>query len=244
MRYKSIFQFDVPVFMLMYVMNAGQFAHAVTIDVQPPNPTNEDIVIIQIVETLQGCVNVDSIRTSAQDTLFDFDVWISGYGMPYITCPTFFDLHLADTIGPLVAGTHCVRTTWDWTYDDRELDSLFGEPYVCEKQFVVTGPLDIREVDDAGLPSIFVLHQNYPNPFNSGTTISFSLREPADVELSVYNILGRQVRQLATESCPVGEHQVLFDGNDGQGHSLPSGVYFCRATAGRQSAIRRIVLLK
>lgn len=243
MRHKSIFSFVATVFASVYVMSAGQLARAVTIDVQPPNPTTEDVVIINILDTLSGCTDIDSIRTSAQDTLFDFDIWTTEPGGPYI-CHMILYFHLADTVGPLATGTYSIRTAWDWTFDDKLFDSLYGGTTIIEKQFTVTGPLDIDEIGDAGPPAIFVLNQNYPNPFNLGTTVSFSLREPADVELSVYDILGRQVRQLATQPYPAGVHEVFFDGKNDAGAPLPSGMYFCRATAGANTATRRMVLLK
>ncbi|MFC1475701.1 FlgD immunoglobulin-like domain containing protein [Candidatus Zixiibacteriota bacterium] len=175
---------------------------------------------------------------------FDFNIWSTEYGLPYIICHEEFDLHIVDTVGPLATGTYDVRTMWHMHYEDTLFDSLFGGTYTFERKFAVTGPLDIPETGDAGPPLTFTLNQNYPNPFNSGTTISFRLLEPADVELSIYDILGRRVRQLASAGYSAGEQAVFFDGNDNSGRPVPSGVYLYQAKAGRQSVIRRMALIK
>jgi outer membrane protein assembly factor BamB len=71
---------------------------------------------------------------------------------------------------------------------------------------------DIVGIEDAivALPENITLHQNYPNPFNASTTISFTLPEPKDVRLSVYDLLGRKVEVLVDERMNAGTHQINF----------------------------------
>ncbi len=222
----------------------AQPAKAVSIEIKPPKPTIMDTVIIHVRAKIEGCTNHDSTITSSQGAIFDYQMWITNHETNNITCPAFFFLDIVDTVGSMPTGTYSVLTTWHWHFTDALLDSLCGGSYVFEKRFTVTGPTDILETTDAVPPSAFTLMQNYPNPFNSGTTISFHLQEPADVELLIYDILGRPVRRLASAVYPAGEHPVFFDGSDRYGHPLPSGIYFCRATAGRQSVTRRMALIK
>ncbi len=85
---------------------------------------------------------------------------------------------------------------------------------------------------------------NFPNPFNPSTTIFFSLDEPAEVELVVYNILGQEVTCLVSRWYDVGEYQVVWDGNDSRGNPVGSGVYFYRLRTGQQSQTRKMILLK
>jgi hypothetical protein len=90
-------------------------------------------------------------------------------------------------------------------------------------------------------PSSFIL-SCFPNPFNATTTISFTLPRTGTVDLNVYDVTGRLVRNLAGGCNPplqAGEHQIEFDGSD-----LPSGIYFVRMEAGGISQTRKIVLLK
>jgi hypothetical protein len=69
---------------------------------------------------------------------------------------------------------------------------------------------------------------NTPNPFNPSTVLRFSLARDADVDLTVYDVRGRLVRDLGTRSWTAGEHDVVWDGRDGRGRSLASGVYQVR----------------
>jgi hypothetical protein len=88
-------------------------------------------------------------------------------------------------------------------------------------------------------PNRFILMQNYPNPFNASTKIEFSIADSKNVRLTVFDLLGRQVRILLDEYRQAGTYTVTFDGSS---HS--SGVYFYRLEAGETVEIKRMVLLK
>ena len=104
--------------------------------------------------------------------------------------------------------------------------------------FVVV-PTAIEEESVASLPTVHRLLQNYPNPFNPQTVISYEVAEPAHVNLSVYDLLGREVRQLADGLQAAGRYEVMFEAGD-----LPSGVYVYRLTAGANTLTRRMLLLR
>jgi len=110
--------------------------------------------------------------------------------------------------------------------------------------FELTDPTGILEVVAGPLPTDFVLSQNYPNPFNLGTVIEFTLPEPANVEINVYDILGRVVRQVVSGPYSAGTHVVAFDGGDIRNMPLPSGMYLYRITVGEATQTRKMVLLK
>jgi PKD repeat protein len=106
-------------------------------------------------------------------------------------------------------------------------------------------PVVIKPIHGADpIPSGFALAQNYPNPFNAGTVISFALGEGTDVDITVYDLLGRAVRHLAAGYYPEGSHTVAFDGSDEQGAPLASGLYFYRLTTTHFTDTRKMVLLK
>jgi parallel beta-helix repeat protein/predicted outer membrane repeat protein len=89
------------------------------------------------------------------------------------------------------------------------------------------------------LPRKQMLFQNYPNPFNSQTTIKFMLSLPQNVRLTIYDLLGRQVRTLINEYMQAGSHRVILDASD-----LSSGVYFYRLQGGEIVETRSMVLIK
>lgn len=87
------------------------------------------------------------------------------------------------------------------------------------------------------LPSYYIY--NYPNPFNSSTNISFSLSEPSDVEIDIYDMLGCKVTTLLDSYMPAGNHSVLW-----RPQNLSSGIYFYKITAGEYSTSQKMVLLR
>jgi hypothetical protein len=89
------------------------------------------------------------------------------------------------------------------------------------------------------IPAEFALYQNYPNPFNPSTTIQYSVKERASVELVLYDILGRQVVVLVNEEQDAGYYKINF--NAGR---LASGIYFYRIQAGNFIETKKMILLK
>lgn len=90
----------------------------------------------------------------------------------------------------------------------------------------------------------FTLQQNYPNPFNPETQIKFNLNKPADVQLTVYNMLGQKVRTLVSEMKAAGSHSVRFDGLNDRGHRLSSGMYIYQLQAGDIKETKKMMLMK
>ncbi|MGH7600192.1 MAG: FlgD immunoglobulin-like domain containing protein, partial [bacterium] len=100
----------------------------------------------------------------------------------------------------------------------------------------------------------FTLWPNYPNPFratasNSPTTLRYSLPARALVTATIYDVLGRRMRQLRQQTEEAGEHTLVWDGKDERGTALPSGIYFLSMqlvlpNGQRQSAMQKIALVK
>ena len=89
------------------------------------------------------------------------------------------------------------------------------------------------------LPTQITLHQNYPNPFNPTTVISYELPQVADVQLQVFDMLGRQVATLVDGTVQAGTHQVTFDASN-----LSSGVYIYRLHTAEYILTRKLTVLK
>jgi len=104
---------------------------------------------------------------------------------------------------------------------------------------ITPGTLTDVEKPGAELPQAFELKQNFPNPFNPSTSIEFNLPQQAEVQLRVYDMMGREVATLLNEARAAGSHSVIFDASN-----LASGVYVYRLQAGSQVFTRKMVLIK
>jgi hypothetical protein len=105
-------------------------------------------------------------------------------------------------------------------------------------------PTAVEEASVASVPLRYILEHNVPNPFNAATQIAFTLPEASKMTLTVYDILGREVRTLKDNLLPAGRHTVAWDGLDQDGRSVASGVYLYRLEAGGFSETKRMTLLK
>lgn len=98
------------------------------------------------------------------------------------------------------------------------------------------------------IPTRFELFQNYPNPFNSGTNIRYSIISRQHVELSVYDLLGREIAVLVDEIQGPGSYTVPFEisnlAGNGDGIQLSSGIYYYRLTAGGFNQTKKMIYLK
>lgn len=94
------------------------------------------------------------------------------------------------------------------------------------------------------VPATYSLGQNYPNPFNPATTIAYSVKTAGQVNLSIFNILGQEVRSLVNEFRDAGNYSAYWDGHDDSGTEVASGVYFYRIKSGDFNDIKKMVLMK
>ena len=85
----------------------------------------------------------------------------------------------------------------------------------------------------------YYLSQNYPNPFNPLTTINYSIAKAGNVEIKVYDLLGREVAALVNDFKQAGSYQVTLNAVN-----LSSGVYFYRINSGDFSSVKRMILVK
>lgn len=93
--------------------------------------------------------------------------------------------------------------------------------------------------DDVPVVNSFHLDQNYPNPFNPSTSIRYVLPENADVDLSIFDIVGKKVATMVNQQQGAGEYTVNFNAA-----GLTSGVYLYKLTAGKFSETRKMYLVK
>ncbi len=91
----------------------------------------------------------------------------------------------------------------------------------------------------ASIPDKVQLNDNYPNPFNPETVIRYGVPEQTEVQLNVYDVLGRKVQTLINEQKSPGRYEVNFDGSE-----LASGMYIYRLKVGANVLTKKMMLIK
>jgi len=136
---------------------------------------------------------------------------------------------------PYIGSTVLVRILFQADPDQFSGTGMFVDNFWVEG----TGALGVRPLDPGVVPREFSLQQNAPNPFNPSTTITFALTRNGPVRLSVYDLVGREVRRLLDGSLNAGSYQVDFHAG-----GLASGVYLYRLEAEGLMLQNKMVLLK
>ncbi len=138
-----------------------------------------------------------------------------------------------------IAGAGSSATLQAYSFVDKDVTS--GKYYYRLKQTDTDGTVTLSDMQEVTLaaPERYELGQNYPNPFNPATEIMFKVKEAGRVQVTVYDILGRQVSQLVDAKLNAGIHKVSFDGR-----ALPSGMYlYVMKTAGYHE-VKKMALIK
>ena len=94
------------------------------------------------------------------------------------------------------------------------------------------------------LSNSFELNQNYPNPFNPTTTINYSINKSGKIRILIFDMLGKQVKSLVNKNTIAGNHQVLWNGKNDSGKTLPSGQYYCMIEMDGITKSRKMIFLK
>jgi Protein of unknown function (DUF3160) len=118
-------------------------------------------------------------------------------------------------------------------------------------QIRASGPTLLTGIQDdpvaPGLPQSIFLAQNYPNPFNSETVVWVNVPQgtgEAQIDLAVFDIQGRLVRQLVRSVLPEGAYLVRWDGRSDAGHSVASGIYVSMLRTASSIQTKKMVLIR
>lgn len=155
------------------------------------------------------------------------DGYLPGEVMSFIIWDASEDVEIAAT------ATYSVG---DGTFENGPLAVISLLEAVSTPSAVQTAPQMLPE-DTALLP-------NYPNPFNPETTIRYQLSKDTEVKIEVFNLLGQRVSSLVDTRQPAGYYSITWDGLDGSGRALASGVYVYRLQAGDFVMVRKSMLLR
>jgi hypothetical protein len=144
-------------------------------------------------------------------------------------------------------GTYEIRfENEDSTSYDNQLSDSLGTALIIP--VLIDGFVNVNQTgigSEPPVPGEFALLQNYPNPFNMETMISFSLPSKEDVDLAVFDILGRKVATLYSGPADAGVTDIRWTGRSSSGDHIASGVYYYTLTVkGGESITKRMTLLK
>lgn len=120
-----------------------------------------------------------------------------------------------------------------FTFPRKDLLGIFGDPSLTLKFDILAATENDELVNE------FFLHQNYPNPFNPTTVISFSLPETTNIELKIFDVLGREITTLIHGIMQEGNHSVEFDASE-----LSSGIYLYQIRAGEFRNTKKMLLIR
>jgi hypothetical protein len=127
----------------------------------------------------------------------------------------------------------------DYSFVDENISS--GKYSYRLKQIDNDGQFEYSKTIEVnlGTPQKFELSQNYPNPFNPSTTIKFTMPEAGNIKLTLYNILGQEIKTLVDGFKEAGVYNIDFNASE-----LNSGIYIYKIESGSFVQTRKMTLLK
>ncbi|SVB63333.1 uncharacterized protein METZ01_LOCUS216187, partial [marine metagenome] len=139
-------------------------------------------------------------------------------------------------------GTRTIEEEAEWVLVNTESGNEF---IICEGPIVIHSSVsELLLTKRAAIPSDFILHQNVPNPFNPTTILHYQLPINIFVTISIYNMLGKQIKVLVNDNNVSGSRSVQWDGTDSVGQPVSAGVYLYQMEAGEFVQTRKMALLK
>ena len=144
--------------------------------------------------------------------------------------------------------------TWsNWEASQRDLYVVDVDGNVVFHENITSGiPNDLEETilgvlkinKSSILPNDFTVYQNFPNPFNPETTLIYDLPNDEYITLTIYDILGNEIKSLINRYESAGQKRVNWDATNNSGSLVSSGVYFYTIKAGSFSQTKRMIYLK
>jgi len=98
--------------------------------------------------------------------------------------------------------------------------------------------------DNIVIPSQYTLHQNYPNPFNPVTTLRYDLPENSFVNITIYDMLGKEVKTLINQTQDAGYRSVIWNATNNYGKPVSAGIYLYQIQADEYMQTKKMVLLE
>ncbi|HUF09456.1 MAG TPA: FG-GAP-like repeat-containing protein [Rhodothermales bacterium] len=137
-------------------------------------------------------------------------------------------------------------TPGDYFWAVQALDNANnGSPFSAEGSFTIQSGGDIATSRDPdGRLEDFRLVSSYPNPFSVGTSVEYSIPEPAHVEIAVFNALGERIRVLGSGLKRAGRHRAAWNGYGANGNPVGAGFYIIRLSDGARHSALKVVKMQ
>ena len=130
-------------------------------------------------------------------------------------------------------------------FNDKVTGKAYFDDFSVEKMKVAPGEgIVVDKGQGKNVPIKYAMMNNYPNPFNPETRIVYSLPQSGKVSLTIYNLLGQQVRKLADTVQNAGTYTLTWDARNDFGQNVTTGIYIGVLTIGEQKVTRKMVLVR
>jgi hypothetical protein len=171
----------------------------------------------------------------AVDLLISF----ASYGISSEQDQSLFPVYLPM---PLFSPIPDEATLVDVTEGAETTDINFALKMAPLEEFISTS---VEKINSKNVvPKDFFLSQNFPNPFNPNTNFFYSLPKKGVVRLTVYDLLGREVRTLLHKGVQAGTHSGFWNGRDKDGAAMPSAIYIIRLESQNQNQAIKATLIR
>jgi hypothetical protein len=139
-----------------------------------------------------------------------------------------------------ISGNGTTTEPREYSYTDNNLNPGIYKYQLVQIDYDGTRKEEkVLEVEVNSPPTEYALFQNYPNPFNPSTVIKYDIPENGNVELSVYDILGKKITTLVSEYKSAGSYSAVFDAS-----GLTSGIYFYTLKTPGYTSTRKMLLVR
>jgi hypothetical protein len=147
----------------------------------------------------------------------------------------------------LIPSRGTLSSAYKYCYTDRNVkkDQLYWykvEEVSSDGKSEFFGPISVEGVTP--IPTEFSLSQNYPNPFNPMTTFEYQLPKATHVTIRIFDLLGKEVAVLVNKRMEPDCYSIQWDGTNGQGNPVSSGIYFVQMQAGDFSMVRKLSVMR
>ncbi|SVE29219.1 uncharacterized protein METZ01_LOCUS482073, partial [marine metagenome] len=132
---------------------------------------------------------------------------------------------------------------WNDFPDGHELCAAMGNQDLLLEKFFAYEELMVDDPKSL-LSYQYTLHSPYPNPFNPVTTLRYDLPEQTHVNITIYDMLGREVKTLVNQTQDAGYRSVIWDATNDYGKPVSAGIYLYQIQAGEYMQTKKMVLLK